>query len=70
MVDERNTVGRPPLNLQRTHVSFPPETLARLDKIVGEKDRAKFIRAAVERALDVAELALDLQSGKPVKGPD
>jgi metal-responsive CopG/Arc/MetJ family transcriptional regulator len=67
MLDERNTVGRPPLNLQRTHVSFSPETLERLDKIAGEKDRAKFIRLAVERALDIAELAETLKADNPDK---
>ncbi|MFM2006609.1 MAG: hypothetical protein RLZZ09_2264 [Pseudomonadota bacterium] len=50
-------MGRPPLMMIRTHISFPPETLDRLDRIVGPKGRAEFVRQAVARALDAYESA-------------
>ena len=48
-------MGRPPLDYIRTHVSIEPEALARLDKLVGPKGRAEFIRRALNHALDMAE---------------
>lgn len=48
-------MGRPALNFERTHISFDPRALARLDAIVGEKGRAEFIRMALDLALEVAE---------------
>lgn len=50
-------MGRPPLMMLRTHISFPPETLKRMDQIVGPKGRAEFVRQAVARALDAYEAA-------------
>lgn len=50
-------MGRPQLNYIRTHVSIDRLALARLDKIVGEKGRAAFIRMALDQALDTAEAA-------------
>lgn len=50
-------MGRPPLNLTRTHVNLSPEDLARIDAIVGEKGRSKFIRDAVRQVLDGADAA-------------
>lgn len=50
-------MGRPPLMMIRTHISFDPETLDRLDRIVGPKGRAEFVRQAVNRALDAYESA-------------
>jgi len=50
-------MGRPTLNYQRTHISFSPEALARLDALVGEKGRAPFVRKAVDQMLDAVELA-------------
>ncbi|NBB64666.1 hypothetical protein GVN18_36025 [Pseudomonas sp. ODNR1LW] len=50
-------MGRPPLNLTRTHISFEKESLRRLDALVGEKGRAAFIRQALDHALDTAEMA-------------
>lgn len=55
-------MGRPPLMMLRTHISFPPETLDRIDKIVGEKGRAQFIRQAVHQLLDSVELAKKLEA--------
>lgn len=45
-------MGRPPLNNIRTHVNLDPEALARIDAVVGEKGRSKFIRDAVNQVLD------------------
>ncbi len=50
-------MGRPPLNLVATNVRLPPETLERIDKLVGPGKRAAFIRKAVERMLEAAEIS-------------
>ncbi len=50
-------MGRPPLMMIRSHIAFPPETLRRMDAIVGPKGRAEFVRQAVARALDAYEAA-------------
>lgn len=55
-------MGRPPLMMLRTHISFPPETLTRIDRIVGEKGRAAFVRKAVDQMLDAVELARTLEA--------
>jgi Arc/MetJ-type ribon-helix-helix transcriptional regulator len=49
-------MGRPPLNMKSTHVRFPEEIMDRIDTLVGDKQRAKFIREVVEHALELAEL--------------
>ncbi|WP_090427948.1 hypothetical protein [Ensifer sp. OV372] len=51
----RRRMGRPPLDMKATLVRFPAETLERIDALVGDKHRAKFIREAVERELDRME---------------
>jgi len=61
-------MGRPPLKLLRTHIAFDPETLRRLDRIVGPKGRAAFIRDAVDKALDTVELAQKLEAEKAKRG--
>ena len=48
-------MGRPPLNMKATNVRFPADMLARIDALVGEKQRAIFIREAVERELERVE---------------
>lgn len=48
-------MGRPPLHMTATLVRFSEETLARIDALVGNKQRAKFIREAVEKKLDRME---------------
>lgn len=55
-------MGRPPLMMLRTHISFPPETLDRIDKIVGPKGRAPFIRKAVDQLLDSVEMTEKLKA--------
>jgi metal-responsive CopG/Arc/MetJ family transcriptional regulator len=50
-------MGRPRLDYIRTHISIDRFALARLDRIVGEKGRAAFIRMALDQALDTAEAA-------------
>lgn len=57
-------MGRPPLNMQRTYVNLSPETLVRIDSIVGEKQRARFIREAVDQALKMAELMKKIEADK------
>lgn len=55
-------MGRPPLMMLRTHISFAPVTLSRIDRIVGPKGRAAFIRQAVDQLLDSVELAEALKA--------
>ena len=50
--DTRRPMGRPPLNMKPTPVRIAPETLERIDALVGTYGRAKFIREAVERELE------------------
>ena len=57
-------MGRPALHMIVTEVRFPAELLARIDELVGDKHRAKFIRAAVEGALHSAELVKHPASAK------
>lgn len=61
-------MGRPPLMMKRTHISFTKEGLARLDALVGKKGRAKFVRAAVDQALDTAALAHELKAKADKRG--
>jgi metal-responsive CopG/Arc/MetJ family transcriptional regulator len=61
-------MGRPPLMMLRTHISFPPETLKRLDKLVGPKGRAEFVRQAVHQMLDTVELARKLEAEQRKRG--
>lgn len=62
-------MGRPPLMMLRTHISFPPETLRRIDAIVGAKGRAAFVRQAVDQMFDAVELSrkLEAEQGKRAK---
>lgn len=53
-------MGRPFLDMIRTHISFDRQSLARLDALVGEKGRAAFVRRALDQALDTAEMAQQL----------
>lgn len=55
-------MGRPPLFLIRLHVSLTADALNRMDKIVGPKGRAKFVREAVEQRLDNIEKARKLDA--------
>jgi predicted DNA-binding protein len=48
-------MGRPPLHMTPTLVRFPEETLERIDKLVGDKQRAKFIREAVVNEIEHRE---------------
>ncbi len=48
-------MGRPPLNMKKTKIAFPAETLDRIRDLVGDKHMSKFIRDAVEGALKTAE---------------
>lgn len=57
-------MGRPPLNHQATTVRFSKETLDRIDELVGEKQRAIFIREAVEARLKYAESLKNLDKPK------
>lgn len=54
-------MGRPALNLKRTSISLSPETLSRIDALVGEKGRAPFVRKAVDQLLDAVELSRKLE---------
>lgn len=45
-------MGRPALDMIATVVRFRREALDRIDNIVGQKGRAKFIREAVNKELE------------------
>lgn len=57
-------MGRPPLNHTRTHLHLPQEDLDRIDAIVGDKGRSKFIRDAIRAKLDQIAPA-DEEPGPP-----
>jgi metal-responsive CopG/Arc/MetJ family transcriptional regulator len=61
-------MGRPPLHLLRTHISFAPETLDRIDRIVGEKGRSEFVRKAVDQLLDSVEHTEMLKAKQAKRG--
>lgn len=46
-------MGRPPLklDLEMVHVRLPKSAIARIDAMVGNYERSKFIREAVENEL-------------------
>lgn len=57
-------MGRPPLYMIRIHTSLTAEALNRMDKIVGEKGRAAFIRKAVDQMLDAVEAGEEMKAKK------
>ncbi|WP_375599373.1 hypothetical protein [Devosia sp. Naph2] len=61
-------MGRPPLYMIRIHTSLSAEALNRMDKIVGEKGRAAFIRKAVDQLLDAVEHTKELEAKKSKGG--
>lgn len=48
-------MGRPKLNVQQVTVYLTPETVTRIEALVGRHARSIFIRQAIEKALDEAE---------------
>lgn len=52
-------MGRPPLGNTSTTVRLPDEALARIDALMGNNRRAKFIREAVENELKRREAKRD-----------
>ena len=50
-------MGRPPLKVKPTVVRLPVADIARIRALVGETGLAKFVREAVETALDAKEKA-------------
>ena len=63
--DISRRMGRPPLNHQATTIRFPKELLDRIDDLVGTKQRAIFIREAVEARVKYAEDLKKLGITKP-----
>lgn len=61
-------MGRPPLNMIRTHISFDPKTLQRLDALVGEKGRAAFVRKATDHMLDAVEASREIEADAKRRG--
>lgn len=57
-------MGRPPLNHQATTVRFSKDLLDRIDALVGTKQRALFIREAVEARVKYAEQLKAMESPK------
>ncbi len=55
-------MGRTRMDYKRTHFSIERNALARLDKLVGEKGRAAFIRKAVDQMVDAVELSRQLEA--------
>jgi len=53
--DQKRPMGRPSLDMKATNVRFPESLLSRIDALVGQKQRAKFIREAVEARVRYAE---------------
>ncbi len=45
-------MGRPPLNVQRTHLNLDPDDIARVTAIVGRKGLSKFVRDAIRQQHD------------------
>lgn len=45
-------MGRPSLNMIRMHLKLLPADVERIDALVGEKGRSKFIREAIRQQLD------------------
>lgn len=56
-------MGRPSLGLKPTVVRLSPEMTKRLDALVGQKRRARFIREAVEFELSRREGSMGLLGG-------
>ena len=48
-------MGRPALNVKQITVYLTPETVTRIEALVGRHARSVFIRQAIEKALDEAE---------------
>jgi len=48
-------MGRPALNLTPIQLRLAPETLARIEALVGTHKRPAFIREAIERELERRE---------------
>ncbi|PTM92853.1 hypothetical protein C7449_107267 [Mycoplana dimorpha] len=53
--DSPKRMGRPPLNVKATVVRLPASVPDRIDALVGKQKRAKFIRDAVLRELELRE---------------
>ena len=52
-------MGRPPLNMKPALVRFPADVLERIDKLVGARNRPRFIRDAVTSELQRQEKLAD-----------
>ncbi len=55
IVDSQDGMGRPPLGMKPTTIRLPVETLQRIEKLVGNRRLAVFIREAVEKELQRRE---------------
>ncbi len=60
-------MGRTRMDYIRTHFSIDRKALERLDKLVGDKGRAAFVRMALDQALDTAEAAQRIAAKNPPK---
>lgn len=60
-------MGRPPLNMKVINVRLPPETLEKIDSLVGTHRRPGFVRDAVEAALKLAEIGASSERAKADK---
>lgn len=48
-------MGRPTLNVKQVSVYLTPQTVTRIEALVGRHARSVFIRQAIVKALDEAE---------------
>lgn len=55
IADSHDGMGRPPLGMKPTTIRLPFETLQRIEKLVGNRRLAVFIREAVEKELEHRE---------------
>ena len=51
-------MAKPKTDSEKIEVRLPSETVARLNAIVGSYQRPKFLRAAIEGAIEAAEIAI------------
>lgn len=52
-------MAKPKTDNEKIEVRLPAATVSRLNAIVGSYQRPKFLRAAIEGAIDAAEIALN-----------
>lgn len=57
MIDSDERMGRPPLGMKPTTIRLSTDTVSRIEKLVGNRRLAVFIREAVENELNRREVS-------------